>query len=156
MEERIQQILINMERMRWLPGATKDSGRSIMVNIPEFKLHIYEYGRPAWDMDVVVGKEGNNTTVFTGRLSNIVFSPYWNVPASIVKNEMNGRPSAAYLARNHMEVIKGRVRQKPGPWNSLGLVKFLFPNSYNIYFHDSPLKACLTGIKEAIATAASA
>jgi murein L,D-transpeptidase YcbB/YkuD len=140
-EERIQQILINMERMRWLPGTTKDSGRSIMVNIPEFKLHVYEYGQPAWDMDVVVGKEGNNTTVFTGRLSNIVFSPYWNVPTSIVKNEMNGAPSAAYLARNHMEVIKGRVRQKPGPWNSLGLVKFLFPNSYNIYFHDSPAKS---------------
>jgi murein L,D-transpeptidase YcbB/YkuD len=140
-EERIQQVLINMERMRWLPGNTRDSGRSIMVNIPEFKLHVYEYGQPAWDMDVVVGKEGNNTTMFTGRLSNIVFSPYWNVPASIVKNEMNGAPSAAYLARNHMEVIKGRVRQKPGPWNSLGLVKFLFPNSYNIYFHDSPAKS---------------
>ncbi len=140
-EERIQQILINMERMRWMPGNTKDSGRSIIVNIPEFRLHVYEYGKPAWNMDVVVGKEGNNTTVFTGRLSNIVFSPYWNVPASIVKNEMNGKPGAAYLARNHMEIVNGRVRQKPGPWNSLGLVKFLFPNSYNIYFHDSPAKS---------------
>lgn len=140
-DERIQQILINMERMRWLPGNTKDSGRSIMVNIPEFRLHVYENGQPAWNMDVVVGKEGNNTTVFTGRLSNIVFSPYWNVPASIVKNEMHGKPSAAYLQRNHMEIINGRVRQKPGPWNSLGLVKFLFPNSYNIYFHDSPAKS---------------
>ena len=127
--------------MRWMPGNTRDSGRAIMVNIPEFRLHVYEYGRPAWNMDVVVGKEGNNTTVFTGRLSNIVFSPYWNVPTSIVKNEMHGSPSAAYLARNHMEIVNGRVRQKPGPWNSLGLVKFLFPNSYNIYFHDSPAKS---------------
>ncbi|WP_346238239.1 L,D-transpeptidase family protein [Niabella insulamsoli] len=140
-DERIQQILINMERMRWLPGNTRDSGRSIMVNIPEYRLHVYENGKPAWQMDVVVGKEGNNTTIFTGRLSNIVFSPYWNVPTSIVKNEMNGKPSASYLARHHMEIIKGRVRQKPGPWNSLGLVKFLFPNSYNIYFHDSPAKS---------------
>ncbi len=140
-DERIQQILINMERMRWLPGNTRDSGRSIMVNIPEFKLHVYERGQPAWDMDVVVGKEGNNTTIFTGRLSYVVFSPYWNVPPSIVKNEMNGKPSPAYLARNHMEIVKGQVRQKPGPWNSLGLVKFLFPNSYNIYFHDSPAKS---------------
>ncbi|MFT4094346.1 MAG: L,D-transpeptidase family protein [Niabella sp.] len=140
-DERIQQILINMERMRWLPGNTADSGRSIMVNIPEYRLHVYEYGQPAWDMDVVVGKEGNNTTVFTGRLSNIVFSPYWNVPASIVKKEMHGNPSAAYLQRNHMERVNGRIRQKPGPWNSLGLVKFLFPNSYNIYFHDSPAKS---------------
>lgn len=140
-DERIQQILINMERMRWLPSNTKDSGRSIIVNIPEFRLHVYENGQPAWNMDVVVGKEGNNTTIFTGRLSNIVFSPYWNVPTSIVKNEMNGKPSAAYLQRNHMEIVNGRVRQKPGPWNSLGLVKFLFPNSYNIYFHDSPAKS---------------
>src|SRR5690606_11320564 len=72
-EERIQQILINMERMRWLPSDTKkEYGRSIMVNIPEFRLHVYENGKPAWNMDVVVGKEGNNTTVFTGRLSTIV------------------------------------------------------------------------------------
>lgn len=141
-EERIQQILINMERMRWLPSDTKkEYGRSIMVNIPEFRLHVYENGKPAWNMDVVVGKEGNNTTVFTGRLSTIVFSPYWNVPPSIVKNEMNGKPSAAYLQKHHMEIVKGQVRQKPGPWNSLGLVKFLFPNSYNIYFHDSPAKS---------------
>lgn len=140
-EERIQQILINMERMRWLPSNTSDTGRSIIVNIPEFKMYVYERGQPAWDMDVVVGKEGNNTTVFTGRLSYIVFSPYWNVPPSIVKKEMNGKPSEAYLARNHMEIVKGQVRQKPGPWNSLGLVKFLFPNSYNIYFHDSPAKS---------------
>jgi len=140
-DERIQQILINMERMRWLPTNTKDSGRTIMVNIPEFKLYVYEHGKLAWDMDVVVGKEGNNTTVFTGRLSTIVFSPYWNVPTSIVKNEMHGRPSVRYLARNRMEFKNGQVRQRPGPWNSLGLVKFLFPNSFNIYFHDSPAKS---------------
>ncbi len=141
-DERMQQILINMERMRWLPTNTaNDSARTIMVNIPEFKLHVYENGQPAWHMDVVVGKEGNKTTIFTGRLSNIVFSPHWNVPTSIVKNEMHGKPSAAYLARNHMEMINGRIRQKPGPWNSLGLVKFLFPNSYDIYFHDSPAKS---------------
>ena len=140
-DERIQQILINMERMRWIPIETKDSGRAIMVNIPEYKLHVYENGRPAWDMDVVVGKESNNTTVFTGVLKTVVFSPYWNVPTSIVKKEMGGRPGQAYLDRNHMEILNGQVRQKPGPWNSLGLVKFLFPNSYNIYFHDSPAKS---------------
>ncbi|MCF3111840.1 L,D-transpeptidase family protein [Niabella sp. CC-SYL272] len=140
-DERIQQILINMERMRWIPIETRDSGRAIMVNIPEYKMHVYENGRPAWDMNVVVGKESNNTTVFTGMLKTVVFSPYWNVPTSIVKKEMGGRPSAAYLARNHMEIVNGQVRQKPGPWNSLGLVKFLFPNSYDIYFHDSPAKS---------------
>lgn len=140
-DERIQQILINMERMRWIPTETRDSGRAIMVNIPEYKMHIYENGRPAWDMNVVVGKESNNTTVFTGVLKTVVFSPYWNVPTSIVKKEMHGRPSSWYLEKNHMEIVNGQVRQKPGPWNSLGLVKFLFPNSYNIYFHDSPAKS---------------
>ncbi|TXH22282.1 MAG: hypothetical protein E6Q95_02565 [Chitinophagaceae bacterium] len=140
-EERLQQILINMERMRWLPLETQTKGRSIMVNIPEFMLHIYEDGKPAWNMVVVVGKEGSKTTVFTGNLKTIVFSPYWNVPTSIVKAEMGGNPSNAYLARKHMEKVNGRIRQKPGPWNSLGLVKFLFPNSFNIYFHDSPSKS---------------
>ncbi len=139
-EERIQQILINMERMRWIPLQTKDTGRAIMVNIPEYKLHVYEGGKPAWDMDVVVGKEGNNTTVFTGRLNQIVFSPYWNVPTGLAKKEIIPKGSG-YMARNHYEYHNGRVRQKPGPWNSLGLVKFLFPNSYDIYFHDSPAKS---------------
>lgn len=145
-DERIQQILINMERMRWIPTETKDSGRAILVNIPEYKLHVYENGKPQWDMDVVVGKEGNNTTVFTGNLKTVVFSPYWNVPTSIVIKEMLPRLNDGYLARNHMEVTGKSngipvVRQKPGTWNSLGLVKFLFPNSYNIYFHDSPAKS---------------
>lgn len=138
--ERIQQILINMERMRWIPTQTKDTGRAIMVNIPEYKLHVYEGGQPAWDMDVVVGKEGNNTTIFTGRLNQIVFSPYWNVPTSIAKKEIIPKGSG-YMARNNYEYHEGRVRQKPGPLNSLGQVKFLFPNSYDIYFHDSPAKA---------------
>jgi len=139
-DERIQQILINIYRMRWIPFETKDSGRAIMVNIPEYKLHVYERGKPAWDMNVVVGKVGNHTTTFTGRLSLVVFSPYWNVPTNIAKKEIipKGR---GYMARNHYEFYaNGRVRQKPGSWNSLGLVKFLFPNSYDIYFHDSPAK----------------
>lgn len=140
-DERIQQTLINMERMRWIPTETKDTGRAIVVNIPEYKLHVYEGGKPAWNMDVVVGKEGNNTTVFTGRLNQIVFSPYWNVPVGIAKKEIIPKGSG-YMARNHYEYYNGgRVRQKPGPWNSLGQVKFLFPNSYDIYFHDSPAKS---------------
>lgn len=147
-DERLQQILVNMERMRWIPTETNDTARSIMVNVPDFKLYMYEKGKPAWEMNVVVGSEGHNTTVFTGNLSTIVFSPYWNVPQSIVKNEIlpKMKRSGSYLRRNHMEVVGNSgglpvVRQKPGPWNSLGRVKFLFPNSYNIYLHDSPAKS---------------
>lgn len=146
-DERLQQILINMERMRWIPSQTSDTARSIMVNIPEFKLFVYERGKPAWDMDVVVGKEASSTTIFTGNLNTIVFSPYWNVPRSIVKNEILPamKRNRNYLARNNMEIVSSgyipTIRQRPGPSNSLGGVKFLFPNSHNIYFHDSPTKS---------------
>lgn len=142
--ERIEQILINMERMRWLPDNIR--GNYIIVNIPEYMLHVYEQDKPAWNMNVVVGKESTGTTIFTGNLTTIVFSPYWGVPTSIVKNEIMPKLRGSYLSRNHMEIYgyAGNIpliRQKPGPWNSLGAVKFLFPNSYNIYFHDSPAKS---------------
>ncbi len=146
-DERLQQILVNMERMRWIPTQTSDTARSIMVNIPEFKLFVYEKGKPAWDMDVVVGKEASSTTIFTGNLNTIVFSPYWNIPRSIVKNEILPamKRNSNYLARNNMEIVSGgaipTIRQRPGPSNSLGGVKFMFPNSHNIYFHDSPAKS---------------
>lgn len=144
--ERIQQILINMDRMRWMPQ--RPDGNMIMVNIPEFVLHVWEGNKKAFDMIVVVGKEGHNTMMFTGNLNQVVFSPYWNVPSSIVKKEI--LPAMAknpdYLASQNMEITSQgeeglpEIRQKPGPKNSLGKVKFLFPNSFNIYFHDTPAK----------------
>ncbi len=140
---RIRQLRINMERARWVPRPGQ--GRYLVVNIPEFKLHAYDSGRHVFEMNVVVGKPATNTVVFNGQMRYVVFAPYWNVPYSIVKNEM-GR-SEAYFKRRNMEIV-GRyadglpmVRQKPGPGNSLGQVKFLFPNSYSIYLHDTPSKS---------------
>lgn len=153
-KDRLEQILINMERMRWLP--TEPSGQLIVVNIPEFILHVYEGKQKAFAMNVVVGKEGHNTVSFSGDLSTIVFSPYWNVPPSIVKDEilpaMERDPG--YLAAQNMEQVgtEGglpKIRQKPGPKNSLGQVKFLFPNSFNIYFHDTPAKSLFSRDKRA-------
>lgn len=153
-KDRLEQILINMERMRWLP--TEPSGQLIVVNIPEFILHVYEGKQKAFEMNVVVGKEGHNTVSFSGDLSTIVFSPYWNVPPSIVKDEimpaMERNPG--YLESNNMEQVgtEGglpKIRQKPGPKNSLGQVKFLFPNSFNIYFHDTPAKSLFSRDKRA-------
>jgi murein L,D-transpeptidase YcbB/YkuD len=143
--KRVEQILVNMERMRWMP--TKKEGKLILVNIPEFTLHVTEGDNHVIHMPVVVGKEGHTTTMFSDDLELIVFSPYWNIPPSIVKNEI--LPSISknknYLKENNMEVVSGgnipEVRQLPGPKNSLGLVKFLFPNSFNIYFHDTPAKS---------------
>jgi murein L,D-transpeptidase YcbB/YkuD len=143
--ERVKQLLINMNRIRWMPH--EPEGKLILVNIPEFKLHVYEGKKHVLEMPVVVGKDGHNTTIFSDKLTNIVFSPYWNVPESIVKKEilpaMQKNPN--YLELKNMEVVGGSeelpdIRQKPGGDNSLGLVKFLFPNSFNIYFHDTPAK----------------
>ena len=84
--KRVQQILMNMGRMRWM--ITEPQGKLMIVNIPEFILHVKEGKNKVFDMNVVVGKEGHNTTMFTGNLNQIVFSPYWNVPASIVEKEI--------------------------------------------------------------------
>lgn len=142
---RIQQLLLNMERMRWVP--MQDDRRLIIVNIPEFMLHVWEGKTQAFDMAVVVGKEGHSTTMFSGKLNQVVFSPYWNVPPSIVRKEIlpSIQKNKQYLANNQMEITGQEnglpvVRQLPGTKNSLGKVKFLFPNSFNIYFHDTPAK----------------
>jgi murein L,D-transpeptidase YcbB/YkuD len=81
--QRIQQILINMDRMRWLP--VQPEGDLIIVNIPAFILHVKEGNKNVFDMNVVVGKGGHDTRIFTGNLNQVVFSPYWNVPKSIVQ-----------------------------------------------------------------------
>lgn len=146
---RIRQILINMERIRWVPA--EPAGDYLLVNIPEFRLHVYEKGQYKWNMNVVVGSAAHNTVIFTGDMKYVVFSPYWNVPPGIMKAEV--RPGMArnknYLASHNMEWNGGAVRQKPGPRNSLGLVKFLFPNSYNIYLHDTPSKSLFNEDKRA-------
>jgi murein L,D-transpeptidase YcbB/YkuD len=139
--ERIHQMLINMERIRWMPASpTTDY---LLVNIPEFMLHVYEKGKLAFEMNVVVGSEANSTVIFSGTLNQVVFSPYWNVPNSILKKEIlpGIKRNPNYLARHNMEWNGSSVRQKPGKSNSLGQVKFLFPNSYNIYLHDTPSKS---------------
>lgn len=142
-QKRIRQILINLERVRWMP-AEKDSNY-ILVNIPEFTMHVYDSSKLKFDMRVIVGTAANSSAIFSGQLRYVVFSPYWNVPESIVKKEI--MPAMArnpnYLSKNHMEITgySGKtpiIRQIPGPWNSLGLVKFLFPNNFSIYFHDTP------------------
>lgn len=151
-EKRIAQILVNMNRMQWAPQQAENY---IEVNIPSFMLHVLEGGRKAFEMPVVVGKEGTNTMMFTGDLNQIVFSPYWNIPASIVKEEilpaMQKNPD--YLKRENMEVVEQgeipTIRQLPGKDNSLGKVKFLFPNSFDIYFHDTPAKGLFAKEKRA-------
>lgn len=138
--ERIQQLLVNMERIRWMPDDLPPN--YLLINIPAFRLFVYEDHNVAWTMNVVVGTAAHSTVIFKGDMKYIVFSPYWNVPPGILKNEVlpGIKRDKNYLTKHDMEWNNGAVRQKPGPKNSLGLVKFLFPNSYNIYLHDTPSK----------------
>ena len=155
-DRRISQITLNMERWRWLP---RDLGnRFALVNIPEMRLDMYEGDNIPLTMRVVVGKQDTQTPIFNDEMSHIVFSPYWNVPDSIAQGEtlpaLMSDPD--FLARNNMEVLDKsgnvvdpsmvnlsdttsyRFRQRPGTSNSLGLVKFMFPNQFNVYLHDTP------------------
>lgn len=153
-ESRIQQMLINLERIRWSP--LMPEGKLILVNIPEYKLHVFEAKKEVLNMGIVVGKAANKTVIFSNTLKNIVFSPYWNIPPSIVRAEVLPamRKNRNYLAQKNMEHYGFSdglplIRQKPGNTNSLGRVKFLFPNSYNIYLHDTPAKSLFSEDKRA-------
>jgi L,D-transpeptidase YcbB len=161
--ERLHQIGVNMERWRWLP--TDLGARYILVNIPEFKLNLVDGGQKAMEMRVVVGKAQTKTPAFSNRVTAIDLNPVWNLPPSIVKNEI--APAVArdpgYLAKKHLEVVKGwgekaetidpgavdwehigggaspyRLRQPAGPDNPLGRIKFVVPDQFDVYLHDTP------------------
>jgi len=153
------QIRMNMERWRWAPH---DLGnRYVLVNVPAYEMQVMEGEHPALAMRVIVGKPDAPTPLFSDRMTYVVFSPYWNIPADILKNEAlpHLAKDPGWLRRNNMEVVgtKGdvvdasavdwsdedavrsvRIRQAPGPENALGLVKFIFPNHFSVYLHDTP------------------
>ena len=161
-QARIRQLQVNLERFRWLPAEL--GGRYIYVNIPDYKLYAYEAGEPVLVMRVVVGDEYRSATpVFADSMTSVVFRPYWYVPHRILVREIvpRVRRKRSYLVRNHFEVVdakqesrvlnprrinwsrvdfrKVRVRQRGGsPTNPLGLVKFMFPNQFAVYLHDTP------------------
>ncbi len=158
-ETRLKQLMLNMDRLRWLSSGPMPS-TYVLVNVPEYRLHVVEDGQEIKRMNVVVGKVVNATPFFSDTIEYVQFSPYWNVPNSIASRELwpKARRSSSYLDRQHFEVLDGwgsnanvvprsrinwsnlgtyRIRQKPGPWNALGQVKFMFPNQYAIYLHDT-------------------
>lgn len=160
-EYRIKQILVNLERLRWIPDTIEND--YLLVNIPEYKLHIIKNGKLLWETNVIVGKEAKRTSVFRGNIARIILNPYWNIPNSIINEEIlpKLKRNSNYLSKNNMEVVSSSgkpidastinwnkytenipylIRQKPGNENSLGKMKFLFPNNFNIYLHDTPAK----------------
>lgn len=155
---RVRQIELSLERWRWAPR--KFDRPPIVVNLPEYSLRAFDgEGRPAIEMKVVVGSAARTPTpVLSGPIDRIVFQPYWNVPYSILKNEILPKLDAAYLEEHDMEIVdlesqqqplddaalsglragKLRLRQRPGPKNSLGAVKFAFENVESIFLHGTP------------------
>ena len=140
--DRIKTLMLNMERCRWIPPTLENQEEYVMVNIPSFRLYFVRNGNYDVVSKVFIGTPLTKTVIFSGQIDRIVFSPYWYVPASIIKNELQLKiaEDKNYLADHNMEWNGGNVRQKPGPENALGLVKFMFPNANDIYMHDSPSK----------------
>src|SRR5436190_8153536 len=113
--------------------------RYIFVNVPAFQLQAFDSGRVALEMKVIVGAEyeGRATPVFSDSMEYVIFRPYWDVPPKIAENELIPKGVPA----DFEETTEGgelHFRQRPGPKNALGLVKFMFPNDFNIYLHDTP------------------
>lgn len=162
-EQRIRQIELNLERWRWIPPHL--GSRYVYVNVPAFELHAFEGGKEVLSMAVVVGEQYNDqaTPVFSDTMEYVVFNPYWNVPESIAAEEIvpDARRNSGYLEQNEFEIVTSwsdnaevlpptpqnldrvedgtyRIRQKPGPQNALGRIKFMFPNEFDIYLHDTP------------------
>lgn len=137
-----QTIARNMARWRSLPA---DLGRRyVTVNIPAFRLDVIEDGTRVLGMKVVTGKRSSPTPQLADEMTSIVFSPSWHIPQDIVEKEILPKleRDPGYLDRHNIEAdeASGRYRQRPGKGNSLGGVKFVFPNHFNVYLHDTPLQ----------------
>ena len=142
LSDKMETLKLNMERCRAISAQIASSDEYVLVNVPSYELIYVKNGKVQLTSSVFVGAPLTKTTIFNGEIDRIVFSPYWTVPQSIVNNELKGKIAADknYLAEKNMEIVNGQVRQKPGPDNSLGLVKFMFPNPDDIYLHDTPSK----------------
>lgn len=176
-KERIRQIELNMERWRWVPRDMGD--RHILVNIAGFYLQVIEKGWPVLEMQVVVGREYRRTPVFSASMTYLVLNPYWNVPFRIAVEDKLPliQKDPAYLSEHHFRVLTGweknagevdpdlidwqqlsrhnftyRLRQDPGPHNALGRVKFMFPNHYAVYLHDTPQRELFERISRALSS----
>jgi murein L,D-transpeptidase YcbB/YkuD len=162
-ESRALQLEINLDRARQI--STLNDDRYILVNVPAYKLYFIENGKTIFETRVIVGKKKHKTPTLTSEISEFVLNPYWNVPKSITVNEIIPKlqEDPEYLSKNGMKIIARsnnqsygiesefidwtaidrenillRIQQKPGKKNALGRVKFLFPNDYQVYLHDTP------------------
>jgi murein L,D-transpeptidase YcbB/YkuD len=180
MAERVRQILLSLERWRWLPDNL--GHRPIFVNVPEYKLFAFEDdGQGGYRLDlkmnVIVGESypRHRTPLFHSAMRYIVFAPYWHVPRSIVRRELYEKlkENPDYLVRHNFDIVNRnglredpsqmdeevltalwrgslKLRQRPGNRNALGEVKFIFPNDYSVYLHGTPKKGLFAKDKRAL------
>lgn len=163
-ENLIKAAAVNLERLRWLPDKIKDL-ELILVNTANFQLDFIQRRDTVLSSRVIVGKSYHSTPQFSAEMSYIVFSPTWTVPNSITRNEIipSVKKNPNYLVRNNMKILTANgteispesidwgkvnprtfpyiIRQEPGENNSLGLVKFMFPNKHSVYIHDTPARS---------------
>ena len=166
-DSKINKVLLNLDRIKWLPRNVNP--RHIVVNIPEYMLHYYEYGKEEKRLRVIVGDTEHPTPVFSDTLTYLTLNPYWKLPPGIIKKEVVPAmvKNANYIKQHGLEIretweenssripVKGidwslylnnakkfpyRLMQSPGPKNALGQIKFKFPNKFSVYLHDTPTK----------------
>jgi len=164
-QQRVGQIRVNMERLRWAPRHW--GNKHVLVNVPEFRLRVFENDKTVQQMRVIVGETMHSTPMFSDGIQYLVFSPTWTVPLSISSEELlpKIKKDPAYLEQKDMHLYNSwddsakridpfsvtwqkishndfsfKIVQQPGPGNALGTIKFIFPNSSNIYLHDTPSK----------------
>ncbi len=142
LQQSIQSIIKKVKKNLVLERISKPKGSNyVLVNIPEFKMHYYDNDEPVLNMKVVVGKTKMRTPVFNRKMQFVVLNPTWNVPPSIYKKEY-AHKSASQLKKLGLRYgANGKLYQPAGRRNALGLVKFLFPNKFNVYMHDTPAKS---------------
>jgi len=156
-ETRMDEVRVNLERARWvLPGL---SGDFLLVNLPAFKAYLIQGGQKTWESRLQVGKEGRKTPIFRANMKYAIFNPTWTVPSTILKEDIIGADEgpAAAIAKKGLHVYDGdgnevdagsvdwgnggggyTLRQEAGEKNALGRIKFMFPNPYDVYLHDTP------------------
>jgi murein L,D-transpeptidase YcbB/YkuD len=167
----LEQIRMNLQRWRWMPRDLGD--RYVFVNVPAYQMQVIEGNDPVLAMRVIVGDPKHPTPLFDDEMTTVVLSPNWNVPESIIRKEMLPKliDDPGYLERQDIQVVgtsgelldaegvdwsdessvsRLHFRQEPGPKNALGLVKFQFPNSFDVYMHDTPQDSLFNKPKRAL------
>lgn len=153
--DRIRQLVANLERARWFPGEL--GRRYVAVNVPSFELVMVENGSTVLKMPVVVGRKDRRTPMLSSRITELIFNPSWTVPPTILRSDFlpKMRRNQSYASRRGLQLVGSKgltLRQPPGPRNPLGRVKFMMPNGFAVYLHDTTAKGLMRQPRRALSS----